>query len=188
MPAELEEIGQDHRVPGQAPQPDAFPLQDDEVVLDVLARFGDPGVLQNGPQEIERTLLGDLGRSPEVIVSDRDVGCFAGPEGEGQADETGPGGRGAVGLGIDGHPAGFIDPLGQDRELGFVGDRPEVLSGLPGGFKEIGQDRRELELPEEPDRFLLVGRLDGVPVEVEIEVEVAADGDQPAAELEEAGG
>ena len=61
-PVRLEKVGQDHRVPRDPGQPDALPLEDDQVVLDVLAGLQDLRVLKDGAEDVQGPLLGDLGR------------------------------------------------------------------------------------------------------------------------------
>ena len=170
-PVRLEKVGQDHRVPRDPGQADALALEDDEVVLDVLARLRTFGSSRTGRRMSRARSLGIWAGAPEVIVADGDVKRLARDEGERQPDEAGPGRGPAMSVSVSRatSPA-FGDPRGQGPELVLVEDRPEVLSGRPGAvFRKSASEGGELELAEETDGLLLVGLLDGVAVEVELE-------------------
>ena len=141
--------GGDHRVKGDPSDREPGPLEDLEIVLDVLSDLPFVRVSQDGTQFLSHVLTSQLGRSTQVGVVQGYVRRLTLSPGKGDAHQRGPHGITAVRFRVQGEPFHPFEICSQVEDLVFGGNGsvPFPAQNLPG--RQLVDEFHELELLEE---------------------------------------
>ena len=104
----VQHIGLQHGVIGDTPQGDMVIGQHAGVVLEVLSHLALAGVLQQGPQLLQRPVAVQLHGRPQVVMRQGHIGGFARLHGKGNANDSRLHVIQAGGLGIEGEQLGLV--------------------------------------------------------------------------------
>ncbi len=115
-----------HGVVADAAQGDAGATEDDVVILEVLPKFADGCVFQQGSQPTKHFLQWQLRRHAEIAVCHRDIHRWATCHAHGHADDLSAGCVDAGGLEVEAHTFGMSSGIDLDLEI------EEIQNGAVG--------------------------------------------------------
>ncbi len=168
----------DHGIEVHPPHLKSGPAQNQRIVLDVLPDLGHFGAFEQRPQPLQHRLRVELLGNAQIAVAEGDVPGLARLDGEGDADQVGPGRIEAGGFGVEGDAAGILQHLQKADEIGVVQNAPVPFAGGPlVAGKFLGQ-LVELHLLEDGGQRLAIRFGKGEAFVVHLHRDVVQQSDQ----------